>query len=203
MKLFRWNIWLLLAVFFVNVSCEKDKDLTVQEHLDKGADLSQILQDYPVDSLLGRTYRGGYIFHVYSATNECLVVSSNEISASAEWGCPGLNIPGADSLEIGAGQSNSSSILSNCSSSTNAASVCDFSPAEGFSDWYLPSAAELFEIYDKVYLNGYGNFNSTDAFWSSSQFSDFDAVFLSFTDGNLNNRPKSDQLKVRGVRRTL
>jgi hypothetical protein len=67
--------------------------------------------------------------------------------------------------------------------------------AEGHADFYLPAAAELYEIW--LNLNG----RLTGWVWSSSQYSADDAFLVDFGDGWIYYCGKSDERLVRPVRR--
>lgn len=198
-RFFLFTIFLATAL----VSCKKDQNLSVQQRLDSGATVPDILENYPVDSLYGKTYRGGRIFHLDQNTNEVLVVAEADLSSAAGWGCSGVNIANANYQELGTGQSNTEAIVQECVDALNAASICHFDNTGGFTDWYLPSSEELFLVFEKLYLNGYGNFVSTDFFWSSSGSTAAGAISLDFSVGNVDVDNKSDQLQVRAIRKTL
>ena len=69
-----------------------------------------------------------------------------------DWGCPALDIPGATSLNIGSGKSNTDSILANCYFPIDlpAAYYCDTITLSGYYHWFLPSYLELKEIQNKL-----------------------------------------------------
>lgn len=67
--------------------------------------------------------------------------------------------------------------------------------AEGHADFYLPAAAELYEIW--LNLNG----RLTGWVWSSSQVSAYDAYTMDFGDGWLGYDAKSNERVARPVRR--
>ncbi|MCJ8207696.1 DUF1566 domain-containing protein [Pseudomonas sp. RGM2987] len=77
-----------------------------------------------------------------------------------------------------------------------AAQWCDGLTIEGHSDLYLPAISELAlcmanvpELFEKEWH------------WSSSQRSAYDAFFMSFDDGNQSSYGKSNEFRVRPVRR--
>ncbi len=69
--------------------------------------------------------------------------------------------------------------------------------AEGHGDFYLPSAAELYEVW--LNLNG----KLSGWVWSSSQRSANVAFHLGFDDGDQYSTGKSCALRVRPVRRFI
>lgn len=203
LKLMSRHLLFTLILATSLISCNKDQDLSIQQRLDNGATVTDILENHPVDSLYGKSYRGGWIFHLDQNTKEVLVVTEIDLSSSAGWGCPGQNIANANYPLLGTGQSNTEAIVQECVDLSNAATICYSDNTEGFTDWYLPSAEELSLIFNRLYLNGYGNFVSTDFFWSSSGFSTTEAVSLDFSVGDVDVDNKSEQLQVRAIRKTL
>lgn len=192
----------LIFLSFLVISCDKDKTFTIQEKLDKGTSVEEILEEFPADSLIGKDYRGGWIFHIYSSTNEVLIVSKIDESSSAEWGCTGNDIFGADSLELGYGQINTDEIMAECPNTNTAAGLCYYSSNQGYTDWYLPSGLEMAAIHQNLYLNGFGNFQNTDNFWTSSEKDNDEAYYLIFASGNLDFTAKNNFIKVRAIRKT-
>ena len=69
--------------------------------------------------------------------------------------------------------------------------------ADGHTDFYLPAAAELYEIW--LNLNG----KLSGWVWSSSQRSAYDAFTMVFGDGYQLNLVKLNELRVRPVRRFI
>ncbi|MBJ2356372.1 DUF1566 domain-containing protein [Sphaerochaeta sp. S2] len=83
-----------------------------------------------------------------------------------------------------------------------AAQACESLSYSGFNDWFLPSQAELVEIYNKVHKEGLGGF-ARDLYWSSTEWKDGSnsyAYYLNFDDGSQYVSSKMDSLKVRPVR---
>lgn len=77
------------------------------------------------------------------------VATIADISTSAEWGCQGTLISGADGTTIVTGNQNTLDIIAGCVDIGTAARLCSELLEGGYSDWYLPSIDEL----DKMYLN--------------------------------------------------
>jgi len=145
---------------FFALACKKNTgDLSVQEQLSSKTPL-EILEDYPVDSLYGKTYADGLIFYVNENDGSGLVVSPEDLSETAYWGCTGTTISGADGSGIGLGKINTDEILTGCPDASSAAGLCYYSSAFGSTDWYLPSSGELELVYSRIHLKGLGNFPS-------------------------------------------
>jgi len=129
---------------------------------------------------IGSNQLGGIVFY-YNATNNYVLVAApvdcGDLTNGylANWGCPGIVVPGASDTIVGNGQSNTSSILNICASPGIAALWCDTFNLNGYSDWYLPNKQELNLMYTNLKLNGVGNFytysnNIGFGYWSSSQY---------------------------------
>ena len=81
-----------------------------------------------------------------------------------------------------------------------AISVCDSKVLDGYSDWYLPSKNELYELYLKK--GSVGGF-SQEYYWSSSEDSTDSAWYQYFINGVQGNdyyARKDDTFRVRAIR---
>ena len=193
--------FILLGITLMLLSCKKDQEPTVQELLDKGTEISVLLEDYPADSLLGKELNGGWIFYVEEDEAAVRIVSAVDFSAQAIWGCAGNEIEGADSLGVGYGKWNTEDIIAACSDPNSAAGHCYYSNYKGFTDWVLPSAEEMFFVWENVFNKDIGNFE-TEKYWTSTEESATEAVHLDFSSGNLNFSNKTAFYRVRAVRRS-
>ncbi len=108
--------------------------------------------------------------------------------------------------EIGRGEDYTGKIVRTYANTTSgneyAAQACESLSYGGFNDWFLPSHAELVEIYSKVHKEGLGGF-ARDLYWSSTEWKDGSnsyAYYLNFDDGSQYVSSKMDSLKVRPVR---
>ncbi|HRS54082.1 MAG TPA: hypothetical protein P5250_05195, partial [Bacteroidales bacterium] len=70
--------------------------------------------------------------------------------------------------------------------------------AGGFSDWFLPSSGELYQMY--LEKNNIGNFAAT-TYWSSSQSSEMYAHGYNFSTGSPITALKGTNIRVRCIRR--
>ena len=191
----------LVTLLLLFASCKKNKTPTIQQRLDKGASISEMLLDFPVDSLLGKKYAGGVIFYIYETSGAALVVSQNELSDNAVWGCPGNDISGADSTGLGYGKYNTDDIIAECPDPNGAAGLCVYSNINGRTDWYLPSADEVVLIYQNLYMKGLGNFSASDVLWSSSEIDVDEAKCVTFSDGQIVADYKTAFNQVRAIRK--
>ena len=111
--------------------------------------------------------------------------------------------------EIGRGEDYTGKIVRTYANTTSGSSMNDYAAQAceslsygGFNDWFLPSHAELVEIYNKVHKEGLGGF-ARDLYWSSTEWKDGSnsyAYYLNFDDGSQYVSSKMDSLKVRPVR---
>ena len=92
---------------------------------------------------IGDFYQGGYIFYLDGNGGGLIAASADQ--PSAEWGCSGTAITGADSQTNGA--QNTIDILAGCPTPGIAAEICANLFLNGYSDWYLPSERELYFMY--------------------------------------------------------
>ncbi|WP_435640831.1 Lcl domain-containing protein [Micavibrio aeruginosavorus] len=90
--------------------------------------------------------------------------------------------------------------LVNAAAPYAAATYCQDLVAHGRSDWYLPALNELQLIYTNLYLGGFGGLTNHD-YWSSSEQSDDSGKNIYFGDGNTYNGGKSNDFRVRCVRK--
>lgn len=115
---------------------------------------------------------------------------------------------GNTSTAIGTGLANSNAIVAQVTQTGGttgqyaAQLSLDYSVGEGshiFDDWYLPSKDELAELYLQRDVKGSGGF-SDDAYWSSSEYGQWDAWSQYFSDGHQTGAYKSDGRLVRPIR---
>ena len=83
-----------------------------------------------------------------------------------------------------------------------AANVCANLTLGGYSDWFLPSIDELYEMYITLHAQGLGNFTNTLAYWSSTELDSDNAWYCNFwNNGFLYNSSKfNETLHVRAIK---
>jgi hypothetical protein len=119
---------------------------------------------------IGDTIYGGIVFWVDPTDNtKGKVCAMTDQSTSAEWGCYGTEIQGAESYITG--NVNTLDILAGCSTPGIAADLCASYTGAGFDDWYLPSKDELNLMYTNLHdaspsLGGFAG----SVYWSSTEF---------------------------------
>ncbi len=116
---------------------------------------------------------------------------------TAEWGCRGTNISGADGTAIGDGEQNTVDIMRDCSAVGIAARLAGALELGGQDDWFLPSKDDLNQMYiQRIAIGGF----TSDGYWSSSEFNEDAAWGQGFNDSTLYNFYKTNAQNVRPVR---
>ncbi len=142
------------------------------------------------------------------------VAPASEESAGISWGSNSVLVGGTETA-VGTGLANTEAIVAALGDSGNAAGFCSTLTYEGYSDWFLPSKDELWEIWwnlvsDQSEANegkgepradALGDF-SNEAYWSSSEASMTNAWYLHFNNAHQPSVSKSFTFpRVRPVRR--
>jgi len=116
-------------------------------------------------------------------------------------------ITGASATAIGTGQSNTTAIIATLGPGSYAATVCDNYTVGAYSDWFLPSKDELYEMFLNIsaidataIANGGSAFGSA-SYWSSSESTGYPldvawSQYLTFVVES----DKANSYKVRAVR---
>ncbi len=150
---------------------------------------------------IGEYYGGGIVFYVDATGQHGLISATSDQSTSAQWGCSGSSISGADGTLFGNGNQNTIDIVNGCSSLSSAAYICYNLYLNGYSDWYLPSVAELSLMRSNLYLNGYGGFSGSYLYyWSSTEYNSNNAYSVLFSTGSQSYYIKGSTLRVRAIR---
>jgi hypothetical protein len=156
-----------------------------------------------LELVVGMAYQGGIIGYILQAGDPGYVagethglIAAPSDQGEAEWGCQGTTI-GGTSTALGSGAANTAAIVAGCGTAGIAARLADDLDLNGYSDWYLPSRAEL----EKLYLNrgAIGGFSSR-RYWSSSESSSQGAWVVWFDGDDTDFYGKSLMSLVRAVR---
>ena len=96
---------------------------------------------------IGASYGGGIIFYIDGTGQHGLISAITDQSTGAQWGCTGT-FWGGTSTAIGTGQANTTIIVNGCSAIAGiAARICNDLVLNGYTDWFLPSLDELYQMY--------------------------------------------------------
>jgi hypothetical protein len=145
---------------------------------------------------IGESFGGGIIFYLDSTLQHGLIAAASDQSTGAEWGCFGTFI-GGTSFGFGYGQANTNVIVNGCSQPGIAARICDALVLNGYSDWYLPSTDELWELWDQQWIvGGFAN----DHYWSSSEYDANTASAIHFPEWDDDSAGKNGIFHVRAIR---
>ncbi|MEZ5083994.1 MAG: DUF1566 domain-containing protein [Bacteroidales bacterium] len=121
----------------------------------------------PLSSIYGKFYQGGLITYLNTTTGNGLIAASIDQAATTNWGCSTV-LMGASGTAIGTGAQNTILIEAGCTTAGIATDVCANLNLNGYSDWFLPSKDELFELYQNLYIYGIGGIRD-NVYWSSSE----------------------------------
>ncbi len=147
---------------------------------------------------VGLNYEGGIIFYLDNTNMHGLISALVNQSDSAEWGCNGVSIIGADGTAIGTGNQNTADIIAGCTSSS-ASLLCDTLNLNGYTDWFLPSKEELRLMYTNLHSAGLASFSNT-SYWSSSEMTASFAWQVIFANGITQGTSKNNFISVRAIR---
>jgi len=153
---------------------------------------------------IGDTYQGGIIFYL-DGNGGGLTSTPSDQSTSAEWGCYGTLITGAEGTAIGTGYQNTIDIEAACTTANTAADICINLSFGSYSDWFLPSKDELnlmFQYIGQGNASGLGNIGgfANNGYWSSTEYTSNDAWQQYFNNGDQFNYNKSNSICVRAIR---
>lgn len=144
---------------------------------------------------IGDNYGGGIIFYIDATGQHGLIAAPIDLGTEL-WGCDGTLIGGTGTT-IGTGQANTTAIVGGCSESDFAAKACYDLVLNGYSDWFLPSKGELFEIYQQK--NTIGGF-SNKIYWSSSEHTAYFVWVQDFSTGIQQSLSKVSDYRIRAIR---
>jgi hypothetical protein len=153
---------------------------------------------------IGDTYQGGKIAYILQSGDpgfifgqtHGLIAATSDQSTGTEWGCFGTLISGANGTAFGTGNQNTIDIMAGCATAGIAARLCGDLVLGGYSDWYLPSQDELYELYINRGPVGL-NYNY---YWSSSESGSSIAWVQNVFNGTQSSSSKSSTYYVRAVR---
>ena len=183
------HIKLILFFSFLVLTCSKDEsvdlipqivynpEITVEQNLNNGVDILAILEANDVNSLYGIEYNGGFIFDVNIEDGSMIVATDYSQIGSVAWG----DVFSLDtSAEIGTGDANTQMIVDG-NQNDNSSDGFEFGSDDyafkivsdleynNNNDWFIPSRDSMKAIFDNVHSLGFGNFNESLIYWSSTK----------------------------------
>ena len=183
------HIKLILFFSFLALTCSKDEsvdlilhnaynaEITVEQNLNNGVDILDILEANDVNSLYGIEYNGGFIFDVNIEDGSMIVATDYSQIGSVAWG----DVFSLDtSAEIGTGDANTQMIVDG-NQNDNSTDGFEFGSDDyafkivsdleynDNNDWFIPSRDSMKAIFDNVHSLGFGNFNESLIYWSSTK----------------------------------
>jgi len=213
MKL-RILIFSIITLMLTNCKKENDSfDLNkIQTLLDEGeTPLTLYDGGVPLDSIYGKIYKEGIIFYFDPINESGLLVSLNDLSVEANWGCIGDDVDGVNNVNtfpstiqgeetedgalIGDGSTNTNEILEACNESNIAASICkDLGP-----EWFLPSRGEFRLMSINLFPKRIEGFSLENMYWTSTE-TDKDTAWRISLDFGGTSVLKDQKSHVRAIR---
>lgn len=193
MKKTTLNLVLLVSISILIFSCKKDlvKESQVQAQSDS-ENATQALK-------IGKKYGGGVIFYLDDTKQHGLIAALQDQSSGVKWDKGNHFLIGAKGSDLGSGKKNTNKIVKALGNKGSyAALICKKYRGGGYSDWFLPSKAELNKLYNKRSV--VGGFSGTN-YWSSTEAdadNAWDQVFQSTTYKFADS--KGFTLRVRAIR---
>lgn len=156
----------------------------------------------------GLNYAGGIIFYLES-NGKGLVVADENIATMyggiIDWGCEN-ELVATSSGGIFQGESDNVLILNHgCTEPNIPVEMCSQLVKNGYDDWYLPSADELEQIFQKLVPLSVGNLIVSHVYWSSTETDATLAKALRFNNNTSPGNYPKDQIvgRVRAIRTFL
>ena len=146
---------------------------------------------------IGQSHGGGIIFYLDSTKQHGLIAANTDQSTGISWYNGSYIATGAKGIAIGTGAANTTKIINKQGKGNYAAKICKRYNGGGFTDWYLPSKAELNQLFlhrDKV-----GGLEATN-YWSSTESDANNAYDEEFGGGFKFADDKSFTIHVRAIR---
>jgi hypothetical protein len=153
-------------------------EITVEQNLNNGVDILAILEANNVNSLYGIEYNGGFIFDVNIEDGSMIVATDYSQIGSVAWG----DVFSLDtSTEIGTGDANTQMIVDGNQNDNSTGGGFEFGSDDyafkivsdleynNYNDWFIPSRDSMKAIFDNVHSLGFGNFEESLIYWSSTK----------------------------------
>ncbi len=156
---------------------------------------------------IGDLYGGGIVVSVWDSqgVQHGLIASLTDISTNATWSNVQTTQIGTSAQSPSNGKANTAAIIAQPGHTSSAAQLCRSYNGGGYTDWYLPALAELYECH-RAWAIVNRNLGDTDGFltanyWSSSEGDSQNARWILFSTGLGDFGNKINTFGVRAVRR--
>jgi len=157
--------------------------------------------------VIGQNYQGGIIAYIFQSGDHGyiagethgLIAAPSDQSSGIQWSDGSSAAVGTTPQSLGAGQTNTNTIVSTQGNGNYAAKLCSDLVLGGYSDWYLPSIYELMMMFEnKAAIGGF----SSNKYWSSCEFCILNAYYFNFADSSASSGAdsKTNAFNVRAVR---
>jgi hypothetical protein len=163
----------------------------------------------PPPPAIGDFRDGGVVFWVDGSGGGLVCAVSDQ--GSIQWYNGSFTTTGATATAVGTGQANTTTIITSQGATqiNYAAGLANAYTGGGYTDWFLPSKDELYEMYsNKVTIdvtaiaNSGSGFSNTPGsnYWSSTEIDGDFAWYYNFNGGSGNGNGKHSGCFVRAVR---
>jgi len=146
---------------------------------------------------IGQSFGGGIIVYLDSTKTHGLIAAKTDQGTNVSWYNGSYITTGAKGTKIGTGKANTNKIISAQGSGTYAAKLCRQYRGGGFKDWFLPSKAELNQVF--IHRHKLTGLSATN-YWSSTEADQNNAYDEEFGGGFKFADDKSFTIHVRAVR---
>ncbi len=156
----------LAALILIAIACNKESLIKPQAATTQTQDNAAMQTSA---HFIGERFGGGVIFYLTKSGLHGLIADTVDLPA-AQWYNGTYTITGVTATNIGSGNSNTKQIVSlQGTPGKYAALECWKSKRSGFTDWYLPSRDELFQLFLQQNLVGTFSFGF---YYTSSEIHD-------------------------------
>jgi len=154
---------------------------------------------------VGELYGGGIVISIWkdSGVEHGLIMTLTDLSAGTTWSSNTANSTGGTSLADGAANTTTNT-TGDYPDLSKANYMCDTLATGGYTDWYLPSLAEMRRITNNMDIifqilgaNGLGNYN----YWTSTEASATNAYIMGIHLNTISSTTKTGSWRVRALRK--
>jgi hypothetical protein len=189
---------IITCLLVISTSCDKETELTSTDLQSSSVGSSQTSAKH----FIGEHFGGGIIFYLDQSGKHGLIASPVDREEPSVWSRKDT-LNNAKDTALGAGAANSRRIIKTqgfpqFEEDAYGALECMEFMLNGYQDWYLPSKAELNELYkQKDVVGGFNPFS----YWSSSEKDVATAWFQNFGNGAQLLQVKTAGYGLRPVRK--